>query len=154
NEKGFKANSDQTTDDQGVATVTLPKTYSTVRLWAAKNGYAGLFANWEQAELAGGKGMPADYAFRLEPGVTAGGRVVDEQGRPIAGAKVAVTLRNDARPDGGDGRVRYDTGIASGGDAATTDADGRWQVGNVPASPTARFVVKVNHPAYASDETG
>ena len=153
-EKGFKANSDQTTDETGVATVTLPKTYYIVRLWARKSGYAGLFANWEQAELASGKGMPAEYTFRLEPGVTAGGRVVDEQGKPVAGAKVLVRLRGQPRPDGGDGRVRYSGDMGPSDDLVPTDADGRWRIDNAPAHPAAELSVTVNHPDFVPDENG
>src|SRR5207245_2570585 len=79
-EKDFKANHDYTTDAAGAAPVELPKTYYIVRLWASKKPFVGLRAAWEQAELAGGKGVPAEYTFRLESAVTAGGRVVDEQG--------------------------------------------------------------------------
>src|SRR6476469_5661043 len=79
-EKDFQANHDYETDAAGAAAVELPGTYYIVRLWASKKPFVGLWAGWEQAELAGGKGVPAEYAFRLESAVTAGGRVVNEQG--------------------------------------------------------------------------
>ena len=60
---------------------------------------------------------------------------MDEQGKPVAGAKVEVRLASDPKPAKGDGRVRYNTWLAEGSDAATTDAEGRWQIDNVPDHP-------------------
>src|SRR5262249_14034952 len=131
-EKGFKANRDYRTDAAGSAQVELPKTFYILRLWASKKPFVTLFANWEQNELANGKRFPAEYTFRMEPGSSAGGRVEDEQRKPLAGAKVQVSLDSAPRPARSDGRVSYDTWLATGSDEATTDADGRWQIDNVP----------------------
>lgn len=150
-EQGFRSNRDYETDAEGAARVELPKTYSIVRLWASARPFVGLFANWEQAELASGKRLPAEYAFRLTKAATAGGRVLDEQGRPVAGARVEVRLANDSRPPGGDGRVRFNTWLATGADAAMTNADGRWAIDTVPAVPDAELSVLVTHPDFVSD---
>src|SRR5215467_4508050 len=56
-EKDYKANHDYTTDAAGAASVELPKTYYIVRLWASKKPFVGMWAGWERAELAGGKGV-------------------------------------------------------------------------------------------------
>lgn len=152
-EKDFKANRDYKSDAAGAAAVELPKSYSTVRLWANKKPLVGMWAGWEQAELAGGKGMPAEYTFRLESAVAAGGRIVDEQGRPIAGAKVEVSLASGSnKPANGDGRARYDSWLASGTDAASTDAEGRWRIDNVPNDPQLQLSLCVFHPEYVSDQ--
>src|SRR5258708_36319788 len=94
-----------------------------------------MFAAWEQNELGSGKELPAEYTFRLESGVAAGGRIVDEQGKPVAGAKVQVMMANDLKPDNGDGRMGYTMWLAEGNDAATTDAESRWRIINVPYHP-------------------
>lgn len=151
-EKDFKATRNYATDAAGAAYVELPKTFSILRLWAGKRPFVTLFANWEENELASGTEFPAEYTFRLEPGVTAGGRVVDEQGQPIAGAKVQVMLTGDPKPAHGDGRARYNTWLAQGTDAATTDADGRWRIDTVPDHPRAELGLLVSHPDYVSDE--
>jgi RNA polymerase sigma factor (sigma-70 family) len=152
NEKGFKGNYDYTTDAAGAAQVELPKTFTIVRLWAGKKPFVTMYAGWEQNELASGTRVPAEYTMRLESGTTAGGRVVDEQGRPIAGAKVEVELGGDPRPVHGDGRVGYDVWLANGSDAATTDAEGRWHIDNVPNSPGVELSLLVTHPDHESDE--
>ena len=151
-EKGFQANHDYKTDDAGAVQVELPKTYTIVRLWAGSKPYVTMYAGWEERELAAGKKVPAEYTMRLESAATAGGRVVDEDGKPIAGAKVQVMMWDGAKPADGDGRVGYDSSLATGSDAATTDAEGRWRIDNVPNSPQAKLDLLVSHPDYASDQ--
>src|SRR5207249_4335437 len=94
----------------------------------------------------------AEYTMRLEAGAAAGGRVVDDQGQPIAGAKVQVSLSGDPKPVHADGRTRYNTWLAERDDAPTTDAEGRWHIDNVPDHPRAELSVFVTHPDYVSDE--
>ena len=84
-EKGFKSNRDYKTDAAGTARVKLPKTYNIVRLWASKKSFVEMFSHWECNELASGKRLPREYTIWLEPAVTAGGRILDQQGKPIAG---------------------------------------------------------------------
>jgi RNA polymerase sigma factor (sigma-70 family) len=151
-EKGFKANHDYETEVAGAVQVELPKTFYILRLWASKKPFVTMFANWEQNELASAKKLPADYTFRLEACVTAGGRIVNEQGKPIAGAKIQVAISNDPKPPGGDGRARYNNWLAERDDAATTDADGHWHIDNVPDHPQVELNLLVSHPDYASDE--
>jgi RNA polymerase sigma factor (sigma-70 family) len=153
NEKGFKANRDYQTDAAGAAQVELPKSYYIVRLWASKKPFISMFANWEQDELASGKGVPAEHTFRLETAVTAGGRVVDEDGKPIAGAKVEVMIDSRLEPKLGDGRVHYNTWLATGDEAVTTDADGRWRIDNVPNHPQVQLNLLITHPDFASDNS-
>jgi len=82
---------------------------------------------------------------------TAGGRILDEKGKPVAGAKVQVSLTNDLKAAKGDGRARYAYDFAVGSDAVTTDADGRWRVTNVPDHPEAELSLLVTHPDFVSD---
>ena len=78
-EKDFKWNRDYKTDAAGTAQVELPKTYSIVRLWASKKPFVEKFAHWEENDIASGQGPPEEYTFRLEPGVSIGGRILDEE---------------------------------------------------------------------------
>ena len=86
--------------------------------------------------------------------MTAGGRVVDEKGKPVAGARVQVDLANSPNPPGGDGRAKYSYDLAHGTDAASTDADGRWRIDNVPDLAEVELSLLVTHPDYVSDQWG
>jgi RNA polymerase sigma factor (sigma-70 family) len=151
-EKGFEANRDYRTDAAGAARVELPKTFSILRLWASKKPFVTLYAGWEQNELAGGKGLPSEYTFRMEAAVSAGGRILDEQGKPIAGAKVGVMIAYGLKPRQGDGRANYHYLLSEGDEVATTDAAGRWRIDNVPNHPQVELSLLVTHPDYVSDE--
>jgi RNA polymerase sigma factor (sigma-70 family) len=150
-EKDFKANHDYQTDADGVARVGLPKTFSILRLWVSREPFVSLYAGWEQNELASGEPLPAEYVFRTEAAVTAGGHILDEKGQPVAGARVQVRIANAPKPSQGGGRTGYNTSLAEGADAATTDADGRWHIENVPNSPRVELALLVSHPDYVSD---
>jgi uncharacterized GH25 family protein/thiol-disulfide isomerase/thioredoxin len=152
-EKSFKANRDYKTDADGAAQVELPKTYFLVRLWAGKKPFVTMFSHWERNELASGTRLPEEYTIWLEPGVTAGGRILDKQGQPIAGAKVQVMLRGATEPFKGDGRTSYDIWLATGNDAATTDAEGRWRIDNVPNNAQGELSLLVSHPDFISDDS-
>jgi protocatechuate 3,4-dioxygenase beta subunit len=147
-EKDFKKGGDVETDTSGVARVELPKSLMILRLWVGKKSFTTMFANWERAELAGGTSVPTEYTFRLEPAVSAGGRILDEQGKPVAGARVQVRLPNVLKPPKSDGRVRYDPWLAQGNDAVTTDAEGRWRIETVPDQPGVQLALLVSHPDY------
>jgi RNA polymerase sigma factor (sigma-70 family) len=151
-ETGFKSNRDYSTDEKGTVNVQLPGSMSIVRLWAKKRPFVTLFANWEQNELAGDKELPPEYVFRMEPGISAGGRVVDEQGQSIAGAKVQVTLGQEVKPARGDGRVKYERWLAHDLTAVRTDAEGRWSISNVPDHPGVELDLLLSHPDFTSDE--
>ncbi|MDB5309710.1 MAG: hypothetical protein JWO38_3912 [Gemmataceae bacterium] len=150
-EPGFKANRDQETDATGTVRMELPKSFTIVRLWAGKKPFVTLFANWEQAEVVS-NGVPTEYSFRMEAATTAGGRVLDEHGKPVVGARVEVMLANDPKPARSDGRVHYDMWLATGNEAATTDAEGRWQITTLPNHPETKLSLIVSHPDFVSDE--
>ena len=150
-EKDFKPKCDHETDADGIASVVLPKTFTILRIWAGKKSHVTMFAGWEKAELTSGKGVPAEYVFRLETAVTAGGQVLDEKGKPVAGAKVKVRLTNHPKPAKSDGRVGYGGTFSWGDEAATTDAEGRWSVANVPDHPEAELSILVIHPDFVTD---
>lgn len=152
NDREPAANRHYQTDAAGNAEVQLPKTFYIFRLWARKPKFAAMFANWEQGELASLNELPAEYNFHLEPAGTAGGRIVDEQGKPIAGARIQVILTRGSKPAHGDGRVRYERYLAEGKTEAVTDAAGRWHIDNVPNDPRVELGVIALHRDFVSDE--
>jgi beta-lactamase regulating signal transducer with metallopeptidase domain/thiol-disulfide isomerase/thioredoxin len=128
----FQANRDYQTDAQGFATVLLPKALQILRLWASKEEYCGEFVNFQTNTAVHEVVIPDDYKFRLVKGTLIGGVVKNEEGRPIAGAKVAYCH------DG----VFFN-------DDTVTDVSGRWKFDNV--RPGNDVFIRVTHPDYVSD---
>ncbi len=128
NEEDYKANRDYKTDAAGIARVELPRSYYIVRVWAGKKPLVTNSVAWEENDLAAGKRLPQQCTIRLEQGVAIGGRIVDEQGKPIAGVSVEL----------------------QGVDKATTDAEGRWRIGGISNDPKANVSLTVFHPNYLS----
>jgi beta-lactamase regulating signal transducer with metallopeptidase domain/5-hydroxyisourate hydrolase-like protein (transthyretin family)/peroxiredoxin len=82
--------------------------------------------------------IPQTKAFALEPGTTIGGVVNDEQGRPIEGATVTITVpatESDLSSN------RFPIGVPK------TDAKGRWVDSEAPAD-LSRVSIRVEHPKY------
>jgi protocatechuate 3,4-dioxygenase beta subunit len=144
------SNRDYVCDARGEARVELPQSVDILRLWAHADGCVPLFAHWESDELQGDAGrIPDEYTFTLRKGTVIGGIVKNEDGQPIAGAKVEVML--DHRTVDERQRVLFDTWLAEGDDARTTDAQGRWTLDNVPPGDDVEVQLRLGHPDYISD---
>src|SRR4029077_18098492 len=87
-----KSNRDFVTDAEGRVTFELPKTVDILRLWASYDAHVPLFANWWPAQEARPREIPREFTFQLEKGTVSGGIVKDNDGKPITGAKVGVSL--------------------------------------------------------------
>ena len=148
-EKDFKSNQDYKTGADGIAEVRLPPTYSAVVIWSGKRRFVTMISQWRENELAGAR-LPEEYTVRLETAVSAGGRIVDEAGKPIAGVKVEV-MGSGGQPDNGDARTGYDYLLAEEEGAVTTDQAGRWRIDGVPKNKETQLRLRVFHPDYVSD---
>ena len=156
-DESFKVNQDYHTDAKGAAMVNLPAEVHILRLSVSHPECVALFASWEEAKTKGhghghGHDLPKEYVFRLPKGQTTGGRIVDEQGQPIARATVEVTYDDDDHREASDGRVRFANALATGEDAAVTGPDGRWQISRVPVSRTGKLKLMVRHSDFVSDK--
>ena len=147
----FDANREYTTDDAGSVDVELPKSLTILRIWANSNGYVPLFAQWWPQHQDHGFPIPKEFTFRLAKGSVIGGAVRNNDGEPIAGAKVEVELVDRDGDIYRDERPVVDMTLAYGGAARTTDADGLWTLDNVPADDGTQVELKVSHPDYIDD---
>lgn len=96
------------------------------------------YAPFEQAiDLIAGRDTDVGE-IQLAPGVRILGRVLDDRGRPVEGARVTRPVKRSG------GLIRIGT---SGALAAETDADGRFQILRQAIGP---FEFGVDHPAYPS----
>lgn len=128
-------NHDYFTDDEGAAVVIWSGESVDLRLWVEKPNYVPLHAMWARDFQTDGDQIPAEFTFVLKAGTTIGGNVQDEDGQPVAGAKVDVSnvvstfynvmLAQPRKPPNRPVPVRDLAEV-------TTDAQGRWQATNIP----------------------
>ncbi len=123
------------TDMAGIAVVELPKNCTSLRLWANKTNYVPMFADWEEGFIFAHGAVPKTFTFTLAKGTTIGGVVKNEEGQPIAGAKVEVSMSRPrtfdrANPLEPENQPIESGWLALGDGACVTDAQGRWTLGN------------------------
>ena len=119
-------------DSAGKVKISVPrKAVGTVRVTASKQNFAPMTMWWEADRL------PAKFDLSLPEAQTIGGRVIDEAGRPVKGARVTLNLpQRLAGP-----RVALDEF------ALESEADGRWRCGFVPKDAAYVFL-DVSHPDF------
>ncbi len=148
-EKGFDRNEKFVTDADGIAIVTLPESMQLLRLWIRKNGFAELFANWNQDEI---EKVSQELDVRIIQGTSIGGSIVNRAGDPIRNARVEVRYRSGGLRANSGSPIEYSSSVARGDDAARTDDQGRWTVSNVPPGDDVVLSLKIAHPHYIQDE--
>jgi hypothetical protein len=127
------------TDAEGTVTARFPSLETArveVRIHA--DGYVPIVLMWP---IGPGQKLPDNYTARLERGTTIGGRVVDEQGNPVAGSKVLVWVPREDRVD------RLPVLVDLFQTPFTTDADGRWRCDVVPAD-LKTVLLQLNQPSF------
>ncbi len=147
-------NRDYTTNDQGVAEIDIPRRLRILRIWPSKHGYVPLFVNFAEKTHDNGRLIPDSYDFTLPQGHRLSGTVVDDEGKPIAGAKVQVRVDAKEHFSGAVPQPIISTWLAQGSDAAVTDHKGHWEITNAPApaeDPDHEFRLQVTHVDYAGD---
>lgn len=129
------------TDAQGICVAPYLADTTNLVLITEQEGYADTKLSWEPDR---GEAIPQTYTVRPGAAAPIAGRVVNEQGRPIAGA----TVEWSAEPNySALGRLGPESHCAEG-ISATTDASGQWQVNRVAGDLFPRLSAYVTHPEY------
>ena len=144
------------TNEQGEVDIKLPKQIRILRLWPSKPGYVGQFLNFAQGTHRDGELIPDSYEFRLQQGKRLSGFVVDTTGNPIVGAKVQVSVANngEVEPAGLTPKLKVNTWLAYGEDAAVTNERGQWEILNAPATKGPddyKFNLFITHADFSGD---
>src|SRR5208283_1637845 len=91
------------TDGDGVC--RLPVNRDPIEDWELyieiqKEGYALQFAAWSSLRGDAVEDIPTEYTTRLMRGATVGGVIVNEQGDPVSGARVVLSVLGPAPAPG------------------------------------------------------
>ncbi len=135
-----------TTDSVGISTLPLSEARpSGLRVRVSKDGYVPKLISWntENPEFQ----LPGEFTLKLEKARTIGGIVSDQEGRPIAEAKVLIIIR--ASDSGLSQEIHDDIWERK----VTTDESGRWTFAGAPAS-LKYLHVRLSHPRFVGDELG
>jgi beta-lactamase regulating signal transducer with metallopeptidase domain len=146
-------------DAAGQAVIELPATVGVTKIWVHQPGYPGLFACWFPEVQSDADEIPDEFTFQQPKGISIGGIVTAEDGKPVAGAKVEVKRVNTddmallvekpgKRPVLDDWLSEDDPrhGIVP----CMTGPDGRWVLHGVP--PDVEVLFKLSHPNYIGDQ--
>lgn len=128
------------TTRMGNCDVAFPRATTTkLELTTRIDGFADTRLHWE---VDHGEAIPTNYVLRLVRAVPIGGRVVDADGRPVAGAKVGFYHEPDptvtSQPE--DHVVRWAT--------VSTGADARWTINRIAPEMIHRLSVTASHPDH------
>ena len=144
-DKTAKKNQKYVSDAQGQTIIELPKNFDIFRLFTSCDGYVPLFTHWEELD----ENPPDTFTITLAKGTRIGGFVKNDDGQPIVGAKVEVSMAYDRAAI--QKRTCIEHWLAEGDDARTTDAEGRWTLNNVPEGDV-KLSLKISHPKYLGDK--
>ncbi|RCS48308.1 DUF3738 domain-containing protein [Bremerella cremea] len=124
------------TDGGGKVVITWPGESRDLRLWVSQPEYVPLHAMWSRELQADGDKLPAEFRFQLTAATTIGGRVLDANGKPIAGAKIEIQNGTAGLPvrSGEPGqRPVAANWLAAEASAILTNSQGRWTANNIPS---------------------
>lgn len=130
-------------DPSGVCEVRFPtETTTDLELTTRMNDFADTHLSWRMDR---GEQIPASYTLRLIRPVPIGGKVVDADGRPVAGAKVGwnnetnvMDSKFEARPES----------HAFSWIEVETNPEGRWRINRMAPEMIHRIYGSARHPEH------
>jgi protocatechuate 3,4-dioxygenase beta subunit len=125
------------TDAAGRLVIKLPRPPQRLDVDITTPGYGPYWASWSSESHQ--QPIPPQFTAELEAGWSVGGILVDPEGKPVEGARVAPWIEFKKRP--GD---LHQLGV---GTIIKTDAAGKWRFDSVPAS-MGEVQVAIDHPRF------
>ena len=128
----------------GVCRVPVARNTATaLQIVSHVDGFAETCLDWRTER---GEGIPQQYTLRLARSTPIGGRVVDADGAPVAGAEVVFQNQwdpaSEARPQSDNFRGLFRV-------TAVTDAEGRWQIDRIAKGTIPTIFGWADHPEHA-----
>ena len=127
----------RTTDAEGRLTLSHSRSPANFLLQITADGYGPYLADW--SSQSHDQPVPSQFTAELEAAWSVGGILVNQEGKPIEGAKIFSGIEFKKRA-GDQRQMAYGTDLKS-------DAEGRWRFHCVPVSKT-QFFVQINHPDH------
>jgi len=122
-------------DAQGVAMIETPaKAFEFIEVTASGEGHSPVLHEWQAPQAAA---LPDEYTLALPKASTVGGAVRGEDGQPIEGATVTVSVPSSGEPERS----------AVANVESTTDAAGKWQCAEIPEG-AEKIDIAVTHPSF------
>ena len=145
---GLLAPAKITADKLGVCEIPISHdTKDSLVVSSRTDGYVDTSVTWIPRR---GERIPRQYTLRLASSVPIGGRVVDEDGKPVAGAEVFASCDGQSASEDNP----FPPHISTGGEEKTvTDNEGRWRVDRFARADISTVGFLATHPGYATNVT-
>ncbi|MEE9404526.1 MAG: carboxypeptidase-like regulatory domain-containing protein [Algisphaera sp.] len=128
------------TNERGEVMLQVPGDARRVSVRASSGGWVPMAAQWRNLDK--GETLPESFDLALPEATVIGGKVTDEEGSPIARARVFLDWEEDA-----DAAIQMDIDDQW----VETNDEGKWQADFVPEDLNG-LRLKVSHAAFLSDE--
>ena len=125
----------------GSCRLGYPEGISEMEIRTIANGLADVRLIWSPRR---GERIPDRYVVRLDRAAKLGGRVVDADGKPLAGAIIGLNHEDDPV------RIRRPEGHEFGWIGVTTGDDGKWMVDRIADDMVRRLLISATHPKAVS----
>jgi RNA polymerase sigma factor (sigma-70 family) len=135
---------EMTADNLGVCEIPISRDTTDPLLVRTRiDGFVDTTFAWNRGER-----IPRQYTMRLARSVPIGGQVVDEAGKPVAGAEVAVQSGGHSTSEDNPYPPHISTGA---GEKTVTDIRGRWRIDRFARTGISTLNIRVTHPNYVSE---
>ena len=128
-----------TSDRFGICDVVYPTNIAELELTTRKDDFADTRLLWRPSK---GDVIPTNYVLRLDRPVPIGGRVVDADGKPVAGAKVGWNHEDDPAA------LKLPQNHEFIWIEVTTDQDGHWRINRIAEDMIHRIYGSARDPEY------